>query len=176
MALDLGKIAKGIAGTLFKVAPEVAKALPIPGVVGTVLESLGVALTGKDEDQIINEVNSMPVEKLAILKQHEQKMREFEVQERGQDLANVQSARKDTKDISFASPHFALAAGVTLLFAVVIVGVIFFGAGMAQESEKYVYFLLGILATQTERIYNFFFGSSLGSKRKTDMLATGTNP
>ena len=174
MALDFGKIAKGIIGTVAKVAPKVVSALPIPGVVGTIIEELGMEIAGKSEDDIIAEINAMPAEKLAILKTHDQKMRAFEVEERGQDLENVKHARERQKDLEFKSPHFVLGCLIVTVFLGVAVCVIFgVGPTLTGGERDMALLMIGYLAAGYKAVENFMYGSSLGSKKKTDALLNG---
>ena len=175
--MGLPDFLKKVAGALVKKGlPKLAGSV-IPGgeiVVNGIFKTLGIEVEGKTEEQLIQEINVMPVEKLAILKEHEQRMEEFEIERRAQDLANVKDAREKQMDLKFKSPHFVLGLLIVATFLFVAVAVVFsVGPELEGTQREMALLMIGYLAAGYKAVENFIYGSSLGSKRKTDILANG---
>ncbi len=163
MGLDLGKLAKGLIPIIGQVAPLVASFIPGGPTVMAVLDTLGVNLTGQTEQEVLDQAYfamNTPEGRAHVLAMES----EF-TKQRAQDLANVISARRDTKDIGFKTPHFVLSCLLLTLFSIVLIGIIFFDAGNKTDATM-MSMLVGALLTEVARDLAFWKGSSLGSKTK----------
>jgi hypothetical protein len=82
------------------------------------------------------------------------------------------SARQLAKDTTLL-PQMVLSAVYVIAFAVILVAVITGKVELAGFQQNMANMLIGILSAGLVQIMNFFFGSSAGSKQKTEKLANG---
>lgn len=155
------------------VAPSIATALggPMAGMaVKAVASSLGLD-GGSTEADVSKALQGASPEMLLKLKEADQA---FEVQmaELGVDLekiaaddrASARGLQKETK--SWVVP---MLAGVTVAG---FFGVVFWVlTGKVSLESTLLGFVLGQVSSKAEQVYNFYFGSSAGSKEKTGHLA-----
>ncbi len=163
MGLDLKKLAKGLLPIIGAVAPTIASFIPGGPSVIAVLDALGVSTGGKTTEMILADAKDAASDSERL--SHVLAMEQEYTKQRGQDLANVVSARKDTKEIGFATPHFVLSCLLLALFSIVLIGIIFFDAGSKTDATM-MSMLVGALLTEVARDLAFWKGSSLGSKMK----------
>ena len=157
------------------VAPGIASAFGGP-LAGLAVGALGKALLGDEmasEDAVANAVLQANPEALAKVKTAEfefmAKMKELDIDlERihGEDRDSARNLAKSTS----LKPQVVL-AGVFIAGFVVILWTVFSGeVVMDNATSQIAMMLLGILAAGITQIMNFFFGSSSGSKEKTEII------
>lgn len=158
--------------TLATVAPTIAAALggPLAGAaVRTLADVLGVA---PSEDDIADIVAAGDHETLLALKEADHtfrlKMRELGIKEDQLYLEDTQSARRAYVSHKDRMVPW-LAAIVVLGFFSIVVLVL---AGQFHVSGALAGTLVGYVSAKAEQVISFYFGSSQGSKAKTDALAS----
>jgi hypothetical protein len=153
-------------------APTIASALGGP-LAGLAVQSLSKAI-GVEPDQVQEMIanNKLSAEQIAQVK-----IAEIELQKQEQELGlnfeklavkNTKDARDMQKQTRSIVP--ALLTGITVLgFFTLLIGAaanVFTLAG-----SDVLMLLLGVLARETASVYNFWLGSSDGSRSKTDILS-----
>jgi len=119
-------------------------------------------------------------EKLQELKQleleHEEELLKLALEEKKAYLKDTQDARKTYTEInkSIETPYVnkifpSILAGVTVLLTFILFGLFTFN-NLEGTQKDIVIYILGVLSTISTQIYSFYFGSSVGSKEKTDIL------
>jgi len=161
--------------TLATVAPMLASAVgsPIAGLaVSAGLAALGIEPEqGNEEKQLAKAMQNATPEDLLKIKQAENQFK-LDMEKVGVDLERLnqeglKSARKMQIDThSWVVPVLAMFT-VGGFFAVV--GLIM--TGKVPLDSTLTGFVLGAVSSKAEQVYNFFFGSSKGSKDKTAHLA-----
>ena len=131
----------------------------------------------KDKTGIdLNEKKELSPEDLQKLKEFEIKNKELILQKLQMYLADTQDARKTftALNTSDKTPLFNkifpnVLAGVTVILTFVLFYM--FAQGNFEGAKKdIVIYILGVLSTITTQIFAFYFGSSMGSKEKTEIL------
>lgn len=160
--------------TLATVAPTIATALggPLAGVaVNVAAKALGVE---PSEDALEASVTSGDPEILLKLKTAENdfviKMEELGI-ERERLAAEDRASARGMAAKTTLRPQAILATVFVVGFVAVLYAV--FGGGdvaLSDDLLKVGMYLLGILSAGLNQIMNFFFGSSAGSKQKTELL------
>ena len=162
-------------GLLSKVAPMAATAIggPFGGMAASaLLSSLGMdAEQGNEEAQLKQALKSLTPEQAMKLKEGEQQwklhMRDLDIKEADLHAKDRDSARKmQIQTGSWVVPVLAL---FTVAGFFGVVGFIL--TGKVPLDSTLTGFVLGAVSSKAEQIYNFFFGSSKGSKDKTEHLA-----
>lgn len=162
-------------GILSKVAPMAATAMggPFGGMAASaLLNVLGVEPEqGNEEAQLEQAMQNLTPEQAVILKEGERKwklqMREMDIKEADLNARDRDSARKmQMATNSWVVPVLAL---VTVGGFFAVVGAIL--TGKVPLDSTLTGFVLGAVSSKAEQIYNFFFGSSKGSKDKTAHMA-----
>ncbi len=163
---------KKIVGT---VAPGIASALGGP-LAGLAVGALGKALLGDEaagEEAVSQAILAANPEALAKVKlaeiEFQARMKELDI-----DLERIHGAdRASARAMAAATsltPQVILAA-VFITGFVAILWAVFSGQAQLDEPTRQIAtILLGILAAGVTQILNFFFGSSSGSKQKTELL------
>ena len=155
------------------VAPSIATAVGGP-LAGMATRAISEALLGKPdgtEDELVEAAKNATPEELLALKQAEQsfvvRMRELDV-----DLERIANEdRSSARDREVKTGDWtpkALAAAVTLGFFGVLGYMI--SNGLPQHGGEAMLVMLGTLGTAWGAIISYYFGSSAGSKEKTDAL------
>lgn len=167
-------------GILKTVAPALGAAIggPFGGIAGKLIASK----LGKDEPKSENDLLRMvqgalgDPEQVLKLKEageaFEIRMRELDVDVFALEIDDRKNARDNGAKVSFW-PQIVISSIFILSFSVICY-VVF--SGMAQlegESKDVIVYLLGILSAGVTQIMNFWFGSSMGSKEKTQSLKVG---
>ncbi len=165
-----GKIKRVIA----KVAPGIAHALGGP-LAGAAVSQLSRAIFGGDdvdEELLAQTLERASPEHLMALKKAEQ---EFQIALR---QASVEELRIDASDRADARGRQIKMDDwtPTILGALVIFGFfVVLGVMVARKlppgAETEFSIMLGALATMTAAVVNYFFGSSVGSREKTRLIA-----
>jgi len=170
--MSLGKIAKQVVGA---VAPTIATALggPFAGVAMKFLaDKLGIDETGEVEEFLVAAGNDP--DKLLALKQADQdfkvKLRELDIKEYELDVRDRDSARELGEKKGLHAQHTlsgVYSVGYFGIFGLILTGVV--SEQILQLSV--VSALVGALTAAQLQIMNFWFGSSRGSKDKTEAMA-----
>jgi hypothetical protein len=159
---------------VLKIAPGIATAIggPFGGLAATVLKEV----TGLDEAGIEKAIADGDPNIFLQLKQAEQafdvKLKELELDREAleyKDLADARAMRVATKDWTPA-----ILTGVSLTFFFALSYAVLTSLEIVSQNESFVMFLFGVASSWVTQGLNFFLGSSKGSQRKTDMLASGS--
>lgn len=155
------------------VAPSIATAVGGP-LAGMATKMISEALLGKPdgtEAELVEAAAKATPEQLLALKQAEQnfviKMRELDIDlERiaNEDRSSARNREIKAKDLT---PRF-LAAAVTFGFFGVLSWMI--ANGLPANGGEAMLVMLGTLGTAWGAIISYYFGSSAGSREKTDQL------
>ncbi len=155
------------------VAPTIASAVGGP-LAGMATRAISEALLGKPEgteEELQRAAASASPEQLLALKQAEQsfavQMRELDIDLERIASADRASAREREVKTGDYTPK-ALAGAVTLGFFGVLGYMISYG--LPQHGGEAMLVMLGTLGTAWGAIISYYFGSSAGSKEKTDAL------
>lgn len=160
--------------TLIKVAPTVASALmgPLGGAAVTALGAIfGVSEPTQAKIKDIIESGQMTSEQLAELKKLEMKLKADE-QERGFRYAELEFKDRDSarqREVATGDKvnrnlaYFVVAAFVCMVATTLL--------GLAKVESALAGTLIGYLSAKAEQILAYYFGSTAGSQRKTELLA-----
>ena len=155
------------------VAPSLATAVGGP-LAGMATRAISDALLGKPdgtEDELIDAAAKATPEQLLALKKAEQdfavRMRELEIDLQRIDAADRSSAREREVKTGDWTPK-ALAGAVTLGFFGVLGYMIAYG--LPSQGGEALLVMLGTLGTAWGGIVSYYFGSSAGSKEKSEAM------
>ena len=158
---------------LAQVAPSIATALGGP-LAGVAVKTLSSALFGHEEgtqEQLFEALSSAGPEQLAAIKKIDA---DFKVQMKSLDIdlerisaGDRDSARQMQRDTKDWVPK-VLAVVITLGFFGILIWMLL--NGMPQTGTEALLMMLGALGTAWTGVVNFYYGSSAGSKAKTDAL------
>jgi hypothetical protein len=155
------------------VAPSLATAVGGP-LAGMATRAISDALLGKPdgtEDELIDAAAKATPEQLLALKKAEQdfavRMRELEIDLQRIDAADRNSAREREVKTGDWTPK-ALAGAVTLGFFGVLGYMIAYG--LPSQGGEALLVMLGTLGTAWGGIVSYYFGSSAGSKEKSEAM------
>jgi hypothetical protein len=164
-------------GTLLgQVAPTIATALggPLAGVAVKTLSNVLLGHENGSEDDVKAAMASATPDQLAALKKIDA---DFKVQMKELDIdleriaaGDRDSARKMQTETKDWVPKL-LAIVITLGFFGILVWMLV--QGMPQTGTEALLMMLGALGTAWTGVVNFYYGSSAGSKAKTDAMAKG---
>ena len=156
------------------VAPSIATAVGGP-LAGMATRAISDALLGKPdgtEDELINAAAKATPDQLLALKKAEQdfavRMRELEIDLQRIDAADRSSAREREVKTGDWTPK-ALAGAVTLGFFGVLGYMIAYG--LPTQGGEALLVMLGTLGTAWGGIVSYYFGSSAGSKEKSEAMS-----
>jgi hypothetical protein len=155
------------------VAPSLATAVGGP-LAGMATRAISDALLGKPdgtEDELIDAAAKASPDQLLALKKAEQdfavRMRELEIDLQRIDAADRSSAREREVKTGDWTPR-ALAGAVTLGFFGVLGYMIAYG--LPTQGGEALLVMLGTLGTAWGGIVSYYFGSSAGSKEKSEAM------
>lgn len=155
------------------VAPSLATAVGGP-LAGMATRAISDALLGKPdgtEDELIDAASKASPDQLLALKKAEQdfavRMRELEIDLQRIDAADRNSAREREVKTGDWTPK-ALAGAVTLGFFGVLGYMIAYG--LPSQGGEALLVMLGTLGTAWGGIVSYYFGSSAGSKEKSEAM------
>jgi hypothetical protein len=158
---------------LAQVAPSIATALGGP-LAGVAVKTLSSALFGHEEgtqDQLFEALSSAGPEQLAAIKKIDA---DFKVQMKSLDIdlerisaGDRDSARQMQRDTKDWVPK-VLAIVITFGFFGILIWMLL--NGMPKTGTEALLMMLGALGTAWTGVVNFYYGSSAGSKAKTDAL------
>jgi len=159
---------------LGQVAPTIATALGGP-LAGVAVKTLSNALFGHEdatEAQISDAMASATPDQLAAIKKIDA---DFKVQMKSLDIdleriaaGDRDSARQMQRDTKDSTPKI-LAYFITFGFFGALVWILVFG--IPKTGTEVILMMLGSLSTSWTGVVQFYYGSSAGSKAKTDALA-----
>jgi len=155
------------------VAPTIATALGGP-IAGMAVKAVSNALFGHEngtEDDIMSALANPTGDQLAALKKIDA---DFKVQMKSLDIDLEKISEEDrdsARQMQIATRDWiprVLAVGVTLGFFGIIAYILHFG--LPATGGEALLMLIGTLGTAWTSVMGFYFGSSAGSKQKTDAL------
>jgi hypothetical protein len=156
-----------------KIAPGIATAIggPFGGLAATVLKEV----TGMDEAGIEKAIAEGDPNIFLQLKQAEQafdiKLKELDIRIEELQYADVADAR--ARQIAMKDNTPAILTGVALTFFFALAATVLWNLDIVQANESFVMFLFGAASGWVTQGMSYFLGSSKGSQRKTDILASG---
>jgi hypothetical protein len=164
--MDLSKIG----GLLTAIAPSIATAIGGP-VAGLAVKALSSALGVSPDSDIEAAILSASPEQLAAIKKADYDFR-VQMKELDIDLERIASADRDSaRSMQIATRDWiprVLAILITLGFFGILIWMLL--KGMPPTGTEALLMMLGSLGTAWTGICNFYYGSSAGSKAKTDAL------
>jgi hypothetical protein len=153
------------------IAPTVATALggPLAGMaVSAVSKALGC---DPDEVQGIISSNKLTAEQVASIQLAELELKK-QAQSMNLDFAKLTvEDRKSARDMQIATKSMLVPSLAILIVSAFIGVVIATLGGFAVVDSVLAGTLIGYISAKAEQVVNFYFGSSAGSKEKTDLLA-----
>jgi hypothetical protein len=166
-------IGRNLKKLLAGLAPTLGTALGGP-MGGVAMKFLADKFTGGDTGKVEDFLLSARPEELADLKQAELEfeahMRELDV-----DLEEIAASDRDSARELAKSRGIAPQVFMSAIYTVGYFGVLYaFMSGalaVAQEYQSMFNGLLGVLSAAQIQVVNFWFGSSAGSKAKSDAMA-----
>jgi len=169
--MDLGKLG-GLVGA---VAPTIATALGGP-LAGMAVRAISSAIFGHEngtEDDIMNVLGNPTGDQLAQLKKIDA---DFKVQMKSLDIDLERIAEEDrdsARQMQMTTRDWiprVLAVGVTFGFFGIVAYILHYG--LPPTGGEALLMLIGTLGTAWTSVMGFYFGSSAGSKQKTDALTS----
>jgi hypothetical protein len=159
---------------LGQVAPSIATALGGP-LAGIAIKTLSSALLGHDlgtEEDVATALMNASPEQLASIKKIDAdfkvRMKELDIDLERISAGDRDSARQMQRDTKDWVPK-VLAIGITAGFFGVLIWMLL--NGMPKTGTEALLMMLGALGTSWNNIVQFYYGSSAGSKAKTDAMA-----
>jgi hypothetical protein len=153
------------------IAPTIATALggPLAGMaVSAVAKAIGCE---PDEVQGIISSNKLTAEQVASIQLAELELKK-QAQSMGLDFAKLTvEDRKSARDMQIATKSMLVPSLAILIVSAFIGVVIATLGGFAVVDSVLAGTLIGYLSAKAEQVVNFYFGSSAGSKEKTELLA-----
>lgn len=155
------------------VAPSIATALGTP-LIGIAIQALSTALLGKS-DGTIDEVSAAVIgatpEQLIAVKKADQdftvKVKELDVELEKIGASDRASARQREIVVKDKTPK-VLAFIIVIGFIATAIGVL---SGYARVETVLAGTIIGYISAKAELVLTYYFGSSAGSDRKTDLLS-----
>jgi hypothetical protein len=155
------------------VAPTLATALGGP-LAGMATKAIAASLTGDEnasEKEISLALRGATPETLTTLKQADLDF-EAKLAELGVDLVKLSiEDRKDARSMQISTRSRIVPVLSVLTVAGFFVAVGWVLTGNVTLDSTLLGFVLGQISAKAEQVYNYFFGSSVGSKEKTFQLA-----
>jgi len=169
-------IMKAVGPLLGQVAPTLATALggPLAGLAAKTLSNVLLGNETGSESDIAKALQNASPDQLAAIKQIDAdfkvRMAELEIDLERIAAGDRDSARKREISTGDYTPK-VLAAAITIGFF----GILFwmFVHGVPKNGNEALLLMLGALQTAFTGVIAYYFGSSAGSKAKTDALAKG---
>lgn len=165
----IGTVAPWIAGTL---------GTPVAGVaVKAICDLFGLNSSTATPDDVTAALAGATPEQLLALKQADQKHQEFMVQIgydhldklAAIDAGDRDSARKREMTVQDWTPRI-LAYTIVIAFVVMVAATL---GGLSKVDSVLAGTLVGYLSAKCEQVIAYYFGSSRGSDRKTELMAQG---
>lgn len=169
-----------VKGFLKKAFPFISAAASLGGPIGTLAASavgkaIGVNNLDSSQDSIAAAIAGAKPEQIAALQQAEADL-QLKLQQLGfehvEELERIAEAdRESARNLQTATKSWtapALAWLIVLSFTVCVVAVL---RGWGRVEAAFAGTLIGYLAANTNQVVSYYFGSSAGSDRKTELLA-----
>ncbi|MDH5633052.1 MAG: hypothetical protein OEZ10_08650 [Gammaproteobacteria bacterium] len=159
------------------VAPTLGASLggPVGALAGKLIAQVATGDENADEKQVEQALKHASPELLAGLKKADQdfkkRMAELDIDLERINAGDRDSARAMQKENKSRIVPVLATLTVTGFFVVVF----WILNGKISADSTLAGFVLGQVSAKAEQVYNFFFGSSAGSKQKTDALAKLNN-
>lgn len=156
------------------VAPTLATALG-SHLAGAAVSAISIAITGSpnaSESEIAAKLQGASPETLLALKKADQDF-QTKMAELGVDLEKIAAGDRDSAREMQKTTRSKI---VPILASLTVAG--FFGvvawvlSGKVSLESTLLGFVLGQVSAKAEQVYNYYFGSSAGSKEKTEHIAT----
>jgi len=168
-------ILKTVGPLLGQVAPTLATAMggPLAGLAVKTLSNVLLGHEDGDQEAVATALQNATPQQLADVKKIDAdfkvRMKELEIDLERISAGDRDSARKREMEIKDHMPK-VLAAGITVGFF----GCLFwmFVYGVPKNGNEALLLMLGALQTAFTGVIAYYFGSSSGSKAKTDLMAT----
>ena len=159
---------------LGQIAPSIATALGGP-LAGIAVKTLSNALLGHEsgtEEDVANALQNASPEQLSVIKKIDAdfkvRMKELDIDLERISAGDRDSARQMQRDTKDWVPK-VLAVVITLGFFGILIWMLL--NGMPKTGTEALLMMLGALGTAWTGVVNFYYGSSAGSKAKTDALS-----
>jgi hypothetical protein len=159
---------------LGQIAPSIATALGGP-LAGIAVKTLSNALLGHEsgtEEDVANALQNASPEQLSVIKKIDAdfkvRMKELDIDLERISAGDRDSARQMQRDTKDSTPKI-LAYFITFGFFGALVWILVFG--LPQTGLEVILMMLGSLSSSWTGVVQFYYGSSAGSKAKTDALA-----
>jgi hypothetical protein len=159
---------------LGQIAPSIATALGGP-LAGIAVKTLSNALLGHEsgtEEDVANALQNASPEQLSVIKKIDAdfkvRMKELDIDLERISAGDRDSARQMQISTKDSTPKI-LAYFITFGFFGALVWILVFG--LPQTGLEVLLMMLGSLSTSWTGVVQFYYGSSAGSKAKTDALA-----
>jgi len=153
------------------IAPTIATALGTP-LAGMAVAAISKAI-GCEPEEVQNVISSgkLTAEQVASIQLAELELKK-QAQSMGLDFAKLTvEDRKSARDMQIATKSMLVPSLAILIVSAFIGVVIATLGGFAVVDSVLAGTLIGYLSAKAEQVVNFYFGSSAGSKEKTDLLA-----
>jgi len=153
------------------IAPTIATALGGP-LAGMAVSAISKAI-GCDPNEVQDIISSgkLTAEQVASIQLAELELKK-QAQSMGLDFAKLTvEDRKSARDMQIATKSMLVPSLAILIVGAFIGVVIATLGGFAVIDSVLAGTLIGYLSAKAEQVVNFYFGSSAGSKEKTDLLA-----
>jgi hypothetical protein len=161
------------------VAPMIGTAVggPLGGLaLSMVGEALGLPPADRTEKGVKAAVENMSPEQYTKMQEADlafkARLKELEVDEEKIHAGDRASARARHMKMGDRTTPFLAVATVIGFFAT-LASLFFSGDSLVGGTRDVLMAMVGILGTITVGVYNYYFGSSTGSKAKTDLLGNG---
>ena len=158
---------------LGQIAPSIATALGGP-LAGIAVKTLSNALLGHEsgtEEDVANALQNASPEQLSVIKKIDAdfkvRMKELDIDLERISAGDRDSARQMQQNTKDSTPK-VLAYFITFGFFGALVWILVFG--LPQTGLEVLLMMLGSLSTSWTGVIQFYYGSSAGSKAKTDAL------
>ena len=167
-------ILKSFGPLLGQVAPTIATALGGP-LAGVAVKTLSTVLLGRDDgssEDVSNALAAASPEQLAQIKQIDAdfkvRMKELDI-----DLERIASGDRDSARQMQVQTQDWIPRVLALLITIGFFGILTYMLlnGMPPSGTEALLMMLGALGTAWTGVVNFYYGSSAGSKAKTDAMA-----
>jgi hypothetical protein len=159
---------------LGQIAPSIATALGGP-LAGIAVKTLSNALLGHEsgtEEDVANALQNASPEQLSVIKKIDAdfkvRMKELDIDLERISAGDRDSARQMQISTKDSTPKI-LAYFITFGFFGALVWILVFG--LPQTGLEVILMMLGSLSSSWTGVVQFYYGSSAGSKAKTDALA-----
>jgi membrane-bound ClpP family serine protease len=165
---------KSFGPLLGQVAPTIATALggPLAGMAVKTLSNVLLGHEGGTEEDVANAIQSATPEQLSDIKKIDAdfkvRMKELDIDLERISAEDRDSARKMQAQTNDWIPR-VLALMITVGFFGILVWMLV--KGMPSTGTEALLMMLGALGTAWTGVVNFYYGSSAGSKAKTDVMA-----